>query len=452
MTAPSETDQFQELPNSDSPKTNDIVGQNTKEYDKTSPQMQELTDKRSTTIPLPKSWFIAYMIVVHLLLLYTVIGVSHILINGSTTDSSTKSSAFETMTYSPTTSPSVQSLPPTLVPTVSPLAPGSPTRSPFIPSPSAAPTPAPSKSPTHASIASNYQLIQKVINEMFPSWLPSGMIMIWSGFLADIPAQYVLCDGTNGTPDLRDRFIIGAGNLFVLNSTGGSQYSTLSPNNIPPHYHSLKTIETDVTSGHTHDVGSYILSTESGHTHDVGSYILSTESDHRHDAGNYILSYEPKHRHTVSATTTETKHVHSTNALWATGTITMGSGGTGVNPFTGSATYSNKATNNDGGHTHSVNTNTGWEPAHTHTLSGKSELGGTHTHTLSGKSELGGTHTHTLSGKSELGGNHTHTFEGVSEFGGIHFHVINGETESYGNGVQFDVTNPYYAVFYVMKL
>jgi len=40
--------------------------------------------------------------------------------------------------------------------------------------------------------------------------LPSGFIGAWSGTIATIPAGWILCDGNNGTPDLRDRFVIGA--------------------------------------------------------------------------------------------------------------------------------------------------------------------------------------------------------------------------------------------------
>ena len=49
-----------------------------------------------------------------------------------------------------------------------------------------------------------------------------GMIIAWSGSVAGIPTGFVLCDGTNNTPDLRDKFIIGAGNLGV-GTTGGSK-------------------------------------------------------------------------------------------------------------------------------------------------------------------------------------------------------------------------------------
>ena len=40
--------------------------------------------------------------------------------------------------------------------------------------------------------------------------IPSGVIMMWSGNIASIPSGFVLCNGSNSTPDLRDRFIVGA--------------------------------------------------------------------------------------------------------------------------------------------------------------------------------------------------------------------------------------------------
>jgi len=52
--------------------------------------------------------------------------------------------------------------------------------------------------------------------------LPSGVILLWSGAIGSIPSGYYLCDGTNGTPDLRDRFIIGAGNTYSVSQTGGT--------------------------------------------------------------------------------------------------------------------------------------------------------------------------------------------------------------------------------------
>ena len=50
---------------------------------------------------------------------------------------------------------------------------------------------------------------------------PSGGIVMWSGSVASIPSGWLLCDGTNGTPDLRNRFIVGAGSTYAVGATGG---------------------------------------------------------------------------------------------------------------------------------------------------------------------------------------------------------------------------------------
>jgi len=52
--------------------------------------------------------------------------------------------------------------------------------------------------------------------------IPSGSIIMWSGAIGAIPSGYYLCDGTNGTPNLKDRFIVGAGNTYSVAQTGGS--------------------------------------------------------------------------------------------------------------------------------------------------------------------------------------------------------------------------------------
>ena len=60
----------------------------------------------------------------------------------------------------------------------------------------------------------------------------SGMIVLWSGAANAIPSGFVLCDGNNSTPDLRNRFVVGAGSGYAVNATGGSANATL-----PYHYH-----------------------------------------------------------------------------------------------------------------------------------------------------------------------------------------------------------------------
>ena len=57
--------------------------------------------------------------------------------------------------------------------------------------------------------------------------VPSGCILLWSGASNAIPSGYVLCDGNNSTPNLQDIFIVGAGNTYAVEATGGSKDATL---------------------------------------------------------------------------------------------------------------------------------------------------------------------------------------------------------------------------------
>lgn len=58
-----------------------------------------------------------------------------------------------------------------------------------------------------------------------PQWgaaFVTGMIMLWSGSVGTIPSGWLLCDGSSSTPDLRNRFVVGAGSTYAVGATGGS--------------------------------------------------------------------------------------------------------------------------------------------------------------------------------------------------------------------------------------
>ena len=85
--------------------------------------------------------------------------------------------------------------------------------------------------------------------------IPKGTIAMWSGSIDSIPIGWQLCDGTNGTPDLRDRFIVGAGNYYAIGNTGGQDSVQLTIEQIPshthiqnPHSHSLPAYGNNITS------------------------------------------------------------------------------------------------------------------------------------------------------------------------------------------------------------
>lgn len=69
--------------------------------------------------------------------------------------------------------------------------------------------------------------------------IPIGGIIMWSGAIADIPSGWALCDGGDNTPDLRSKFIIGAGrvNTYPVGNEGGASEVQLSIDNMPNHKH-----------------------------------------------------------------------------------------------------------------------------------------------------------------------------------------------------------------------
>ena len=119
--------------------------------------------------------------------------------------------------------------------------------------------------------------------------LPQGVIVMWGGSVASIPAGWHLCDGTNGTPDLRGQFIIGAGGAYSPSNAGGAATATLATTNLPSHNHSLNGVSAAGTTGpggsHSHTATSSV--TDVGHTHST------SENPHSHSLS------DPGHQHNI---------------------------------------------------------------------------------------------------------------------------------------------------------
>jgi len=90
---------------------------------------------------------------------------------------------------------------------------------------------------------------EKLAGETREEVMPSGGIIMWSGSTGNIPTGWTLCDGTDGAPDLRNRFIAGAGGQYNTNDTGGEDSVTLTEGEMPRHNHGGST-STD--GAHTH--------------------------------------------------------------------------------------------------------------------------------------------------------------------------------------------------------
>jgi len=105
----------------------------------------------------------------------------------------------------------------------------------------------------------------------------TGMILLWSGAANAIPSGFVLCNGSNSTPDLRNRFVIGAGDTYAVDATGGS--ATISGNvnhshSTPNHSHAVND-HAHSTPNHSHAVSSHshsISGSVSGNTNNTGSH------------------------------------------------------------------------------------------------------------------------------------------------------------------------------------
>ena len=116
--------------------------------------------------------------------------------------------------------------------------------------------------PTASAGASTTQLattafVTTAIATAVSAVIPSGMIMIWSGSVGSIPTGWTLCNGSNSTPDLRDKFVIGAGNSYAVAATGGSANAI-----VVSHTHTGTTTITD--PGHTHTLLSKNEATAGG--------------------------------------------------------------------------------------------------------------------------------------------------------------------------------------------
>jgi hypothetical protein len=86
------------------------------------------------------------------------------------------------------------------------------------------------------------------VNTALSGGFPSGGIILWNGSVASIPAGWYLCNGSNGTPDLRNRFVVGAGSTYAVAATGGSADAI-----VVSHSHSASSNVSD--PGHNHTVG-----------------------------------------------------------------------------------------------------------------------------------------------------------------------------------------------------
>jgi hypothetical protein len=95
--------------------------------------------------------------------------------------------------------------------------------------------------------------------------IPTGVISLWYGSIGSVPTGWYLCDGSNGTPDLRNRFVVGAGSTYSVAATGGSTDAV-----VVTHTHTATSTVTD--PGHAHGIGgSLSIPTTGNQAYPAGS-------------------------------------------------------------------------------------------------------------------------------------------------------------------------------------
>ncbi len=303
---------------------------------------------------------------------------------------------------------------------------------------------------------------------------PIGGIIMWSGSIASIPSKWALCNGqvSNGftTPDLRDRFIIGAGNNYNVSSTGGSKDAILVS-----HQHTGTTGTESQSHTHTGTTGSESQShTHSGTTGDnsVGhthSGSTGTESaDHSHSGSTNTTG---DHSHSGSTNGTGSIHAHNFNTGGESNNHTHnyldrgynfnstgkqggpGNALQGTNAFDFGRTtdgissghfHSGTTSYNGGSHAHNVSTNSAG--SHSHNIGiGNQSANHTHNFTTGG---VTANHSHSFT-SGNASQTHTHNFTS-SNASQSHTHNITVSTQGI-DGTDKNLP-PYYALAYIIKV
>ena len=233
--------------------------------------------------------------------------------------------------------------------------------------------------------------------------IPSGIICMWSGESTAIPSGWHLCDGSSGTPDLRDRFIVGAGNTYKVKDTGGEASHKLTTNEMPSHNHGF----TGTSHSHTGSLSNATAASAGSHTHTMSE--------------NLTAASNGSHTHTISG----------------------GSSGGYVNiqNSTGGNPRDTKET--------SLDVNNCMIESNTERYCGKLPVYGS-----SGSSSTissGGAHTHSISGTitAANSGAHTHSVSGKVT---VNSATAGGTVGNTGGGQAHENRPPYFALCFIMKL
>jgi hypothetical protein len=139
---------------------------------------------------------------------------------------------------------------------------------------------------------------------------PAGVIVLWSGSIGSIPAGWALCNGNNGTPDLRDRFIVGAGSTYAVDATGGSANAIVVSHT---HTYSGTTASTSLTGTLTQQGNRAGMASGTGVFSDSVALTNFAPASSPGSAVPQSFDFDATHTHTYTGTTDSTGN-SATNA------------------------------------------------------------------------------------------------------------------------------------------
>ena len=168
--------------------------------------------------------------------------------------------------------------------------------------------------------------------------LPAGIILAWHGLIANIPSGWILCNGSNGTPDLRGKFLKAAPDATEAGDTGGSATHTHSDHAALVH---AGTAVADHAS-HTHTYSDIVNHThpvvDPGHTHtqDAHSHIITSQTATNGGATSYehgtLDTSSAEAEATETTATTVAVNQSATTGITTSNPVGGGASGTTAGP------------------------------------------------------------------------------------------------------------------------
>lgn len=205
----------------------------------------------------------------------------------------------------------------------------------------------------HQDIADAVVAVQKHILD---NLMPVGSIIFYDGDLAALPTNWRYCDGLNGTPDLRDRFVVGTSATYALNARGGLATVALTTAEMPIHNHTASS--GTVSNWHTHS--GTTASQNTNHYHTQGN--TGAGGGHYHNFRYGVVS-SATGRYLIVNSGERATHPDPTDVITAVGDHVHATPDT--NPQSHSHQHTFTTGNPSSNHTHSVTVdNAGSDQAH----------------------------------------------------------------------------------------